>query len=101
MCEGEGEGWGELVNSSLCLLLNSGVCVCEGEGEGWGELVNSSLCLLLNSGVRVCEGEGEGWGELHGEQYTVQCFQLREQTFLCLVVFFTEGELYILARLFL
>ena len=28
---------GELVNSSLCLLLNSGVCVCEGRGGGTGE----------------------------------------------------------------
>ena len=38
-------------------------CVCEGQGEGWGELVNSSLCLLLNSGVCVSEGRGGGTGE--------------------------------------
>ena len=55
---------GELVNSSLCLLLNSGVCVCEGRGGGTGE--QYSLCLLLNSGVCVCvreKGRGGGTGE--------------------------------------
>ena len=37
-----------------------------------GELVNSSLCLLLNSGVRVCVREkGRGGGT--GEHYVAVC----------------------------
>ena len=36
-------------------------CVCEGQGEGWGELVNSSLCLLLSVCVRDKGRGGENW----------------------------------------